>query len=78
MLDVSEINMQQLFLQLGLDDSEEGRELFISRFSPMPSDVNLEDAEFWDPDQAAFIKEAIEQDAEWARVVDQLNTILRK
>ena len=66
-------DLQGLFDQLGLDSSEAGIDGFIAVNSPLPDDKKLIDAEFWTPQQAAFLKEQLREDADWARVVDELN-----
>jgi hypothetical protein len=66
-------DLQGLFDQLGLDSSEAGIDGFIAANSPLPDDKKLIDAEFWTPQQAAFLKEQLREDADWARVVDELN-----
>jgi hypothetical protein len=35
-------------------------------------------ASFWTQAQASFLREAIEEDADWAELVDQLDVMLRK
>ncbi|TBT33456.1 DUF2789 family protein, partial [Vibrio parahaemolyticus] len=35
------------------------------------------EASFWTHSQAAFLKQAIEEDADWAELVDQLDVMLR-
>jgi len=66
-------DLQGLFDQLGLDSSEAGIDGFIAANSPLPDDKKLIDADFWSPQQAAFLKEQLREDADWARVVDELN-----
>ena len=45
--------------------------------SPLAQGCKLADAPFWDKAQAAFLREEITEDADWAEVVDQLNLMLR-
>jgi hypothetical protein len=66
-------DLKGLFDQLGLDSSEKAIDDFIESHSPLPEDKKLIDAEFWTPQQAAFLKEQLREDADWARVVDDLN-----
>ena len=66
-------DLQGLFDQLGLDSSEGEIDRFIAENSPLPDDKKLIDAEFWTPQQAAFLKEQLREDADWAMVVDELN-----
>jgi hypothetical protein len=71
-------NLGSLFKQLGLDNAKEAIEDFVSRNKPVPSDVELHEAEFWNASQASFLKEAIEKDSDWAEIVDELNVLLRE
>lgn len=70
------VRMTNLFLQLGLDATPEGVAQFISEH-PLPPEVNILDAEFWNDAQRALLKEMLCSDGEWALVVDQLNEALR-
>ncbi len=67
-----------LFDQLGLDSSDEDIEAFIDDCHTIPDNLALYDAGFWTPSQAAFLKQAVEEDADWAEVVDNLNAMLRE
>ncbi|MCD5985822.1 MULTISPECIES: DUF2789 domain-containing protein [Pseudomonas] len=66
-----------LFAQLGLDNDEKSIDAFVAQHR-LSDDVKLIDAEFWTPQQAAFLKEELRADAEWAPVVDELNVLLHK
>jgi Protein of unknown function (DUF2789) len=68
----------ELFAQLGLRMSDADIKTFLQTHSPLPGDVLLADAPFWTPTQAALLREEVQEDADWAEVVDQLNTALRK
>jgi hypothetical protein len=50
---------------------------FCTSRRPIPGNVPLYKAEIWDKAQAAFLKEAIEEDSDWSGVVDQLDALLR-
>jgi len=39
--------------------------------------VKIADAPFWTPAQAAFLREKLNEDADWAELVDQLSAALR-
>lgn len=71
-------NLMLLFGQLGLDNTEKDIESFLNTNAPVPSEVALHDAKFWNKAQVSFLKEAIEDDADWAEVVDELNALLRR
>lgn len=67
----------ELFLQLGLPADIGSIETFLNSHSPLDPSVKLEDAPFWTDAQANFLRDEIQQDADWAEVVDQLNSALR-
>ncbi len=68
-------SMTHLFAQLGLPADEAAIERFIATH-PLPDTVPLADAPFWSPAQAAFLRDELREDADWAEVVDQLNVRL--
>lgn len=70
--------LADLFAQLGLDADEAAQRAFIAAHAPLPANLPLPDAPFWTPAQATFLREALLEDAEWAEVVDQLDTLLRQ
>ncbi len=65
-----------LFLQLGLDNSEHAIAEFI-RTHPISHEESIEKAQFWTASQAQFIRESWHEDADWAVVIDQLDSLLR-
>ena len=68
-----------LFAQLGLANSPEAIAAFIQKNRPLPNNVLLADAPFWDASQAEFIREKKLQDApEWTQLIDQLSEALRE
>ena len=67
-----------LFAQLGLPSDPASIEAFLRDHSPLPDHVRLADAPFWTASQSALLREEIQEDADWAEVVDQLNVMLRK
>lgn len=70
------IQMEVLFAQLGLPDSESAITRFTRTHGPLGGGVGLHEAEFWTPSQAEFLREAILEDADWAEIVDRLNADL--
>ncbi|WP_319381019.1 DUF2789 domain-containing protein [Thiomicrorhabdus sp.] len=76
-MDTGEHSLNTLFQQLGLDHSDSAIEAFIERHRGIKPDIRLEQASFWNPSQSAFLHEALEEDADWAEIVDQLDTLLR-
>jgi len=76
-MELADHDLSTLFEQLGLENSDEAIETFISRHKPIPHHVLLHEADFWNTGQAAFLKEALDEDADWAIVVDSLDSMLR-
>ncbi len=76
-MDATNHIMSDLFDQLGLPSSEAEMTRFIAEHRPLPEAVLLADAPFWNKGQAQFLREELREDAEWAPLVDQLNTSLR-
>ncbi len=70
-------SMSALFQQLGLPATPSDIETFIGRHRPLPKDLALHQAHFWSPSQAAFLKQDLDDDAEWAELVDELDAQLR-
>ena len=71
-------HFSDLFAQLGLPCDENGMRQFLAAHTPLAADVRLPDALFWTPAQAAFLREALLQDSDWAELVDQLSEALRR
>jgi hypothetical protein len=72
------INMRSLFAQLGEPSDEASVNRFVELNSPLADGMRLHEAPFWTPSQAAFLREAISQDADWTKVVDDLNARLHR
>lgn len=72
-----EHTMSDLFAQLGLPDTDEGINDFIHTHRPIPEDLTLEKAPFWNNGQSQFIHEALYADSDWSELVDQLDSRLR-
>ncbi|RYE37668.1 MAG: DUF2789 domain-containing protein [Sphingobacteriales bacterium] len=69
--------MSNLFDQLGLPSDEESIQQFIADHSLVP-ETTLFDADFWTDSQSRFLRDQIKADADWAVVIDTLDTSLRK
>ena len=69
--------MNNLFAQLGLPSDAAAIDSFIVEHAPLASGIELADAPFWTEAQANFLREEIHEDADWAEIVDQLDTRLR-
>jgi hypothetical protein len=68
--------MNNLFAQLGLPSDEAAVEDFIASHRPLESGTALYRAPFWSNSQRTFLKEEIIEDADWAAVIDELNSRL--
>jgi len=69
--------LSSLFEQLGLASSQQEIQYFINKNKPVPGTVELDQADFWSAAQASFLREAKQQDADWAEIVDRLDAMLR-
>lgn len=70
-------SLVDLFNQLGLSSDEAAVEQFIQQHKGLAQSTHIEDAPFWNQAQANFIHNALLEDAEWAELIDQLNSRLR-
>jgi hypothetical protein len=70
--------MKDLFAQLGLPDDEQDILQFVGDHRPLPDHRLLYDAPFWNDAQAAFLRENLKDDSDWAIVIEELNTRLRE
>ena len=71
-------HFSELFAQLGLPNDPKSIATFLIEHSPLAGDVRLPDAVFWTPAQAAFLKDALMLDSDWAELADQLSVALRE
>ena len=69
--------MVSLFDQLGLDSSKEGIDEFITQNGNLPANIKLHKAGFWNTSQATFLKDTLDEDADWVEIVEQLDAMLR-
>lgn len=67
----------ELFRQLGLPEDVLAIQGFIAQHRPLPSNLKLVDAPFWNEGQRAFLQQSLSNDADWAELVDQLDARLR-
>ncbi|QFU23695.1 DUF2789 domain-containing protein [Shewanella eurypsychrophilus] len=75
-MDTTPQDLSHLFEQLGLDNSDENIERFITSHT-IPANILLCQAEFWNESQKSFLKESIEEDAQWSELIDHLDAQLR-
>jgi len=77
-MDASRKNLNSLFEQLGLSESDADIAAFVQSHAPLRQDGPLWAQAFWTPAQAAFLQESWEDDADWAEAVEELSTLLHK
>lgn len=75
-MEMHQHSIPELFKQLGLGSSKGEIEDFVKQHNGMAAGQAIHEAEFWSPAQAAFLKQAIDEDADWAEIVDQLDAML--
>ncbi len=76
-MDRSSHTLACLFAQLGMDNKQNAIEKFIEDHRGIPAETSLAQASFWNRSQAQFIKEALQDDADWAEVIDSFDAQLR-
>jgi hypothetical protein len=75
-VEANQHTMSDLFAQLGLSAEPAAIEEFIAANRPLDNATALYRAPFWTAAQRAFLKEEIIEDADWAGIIDQLNSRL--
>ena len=76
-MDTSKHTLTALFEQLGMPSDQASIEDFIARHSPLPAEIALQDAPFWSEAQSHFLEEGLEEDSDWAEIIDELDAQLR-
>ncbi len=76
-MDTTDHTLTTLFKQLGLPSDKASIEDFISRHSPLPAETALQDAPFWSESQSNFLEEGLEEDSDWAEIIDELDAQMR-
>ncbi len=71
-------SMTHLFTQLGLPSEPASIQSFIESKRPLAHDIALHEAPFWTLSQSEFLREQIENDADWAVIIDKLDSGLRQ
>ena len=77
-MESSQHSMTHLFTQLGLPSEPGDIQGFIAANRPLAPHLALYEAPFWTPSQAEFLREQIQMDADWATVIDKLDSGLRQ
>jgi Protein of unknown function (DUF2789) len=76
-MEVNQHSMTHLFSQLGLPSDPEDIQAFIQSNRPLPRRFALHEAPFWTPAQADFLRDQVQDDADWAGIIDRLDSSLR-
>ncbi|WP_428772755.1 DUF2789 domain-containing protein [Vibrio sp.] len=76
-MELHQHSIPDLFDQLGLGSSDREIREFVKQHSDINRNQPLHEANFWSASQANFLRQALEEDADWAEVVDQLDAMLR-
>lgn len=76
-MDTAKHTMTTLFEQLGLPSDDASIDSFIAKYSPLPTEVALQDAPFWTESQSTFLEEGLEEDSDWAEIIDELDARMR-
>jgi hypothetical protein len=71
-------SMTNLFNQLGLPSEPADIEAFIGAHRPLATDIRLHEAPFWTTPQAGLLRDHVLDDADWAGIIDQLDSGLRQ
>ncbi len=75
MLGEVDYNMNELFAQLGLDNSDEAIDAFIAK-NKLGKNEALIESDIWTDSQRMFLQEEWKKDAAWVEVIDELNVRL--
>jgi hypothetical protein len=70
-------SIHSLFDPLGLDSSEQAINAFVAKHGSLHANVKIHQADFWNEAQSSFLQHMINDDADWAEVVDELDAKLR-
>lgn len=71
-------SVSELFQQLGLPHEPAEIDTFVRLHRPLPGEMRLHEAPFWNEGQARFLRDTFVADNDWAEVVDQLNVMLHE
>lgn len=76
-MDTSTHTTETLFEQLGLPSDSESIERFVLEHRPIPADIRIYEAPFWNQSQARLLREGLAANSDWAEVIDDLDARLR-
>ncbi|GEB70753.1 MULTISPECIES: DUF2789 domain-containing protein [Pseudoalteromonas] len=76
-MDTTKHDINTLFAQLGLPNSEKQIDEFIANHE-LEDTTLLQNAPFWDEAQQHFLAESLEEDGAWSEVIDELDVRIRQ
>ncbi|WP_035051641.1 DUF2789 family protein [Andreprevotia chitinilytica] len=76
-MDTSKHDFVGLFEQLGLPADPPAIDFFLSTHR-LDDGVPISEAAFWNPAQAEFLAEELEEDGDWAEIIDELAMMLNQ
>ena len=76
-MDTTKHDINTLFAQLGLPNSEKQIDEFIANHE-LEDTTLLQNAPFWDEAQQHFLAESLEEDGAWSEVIDGLDVRIRQ
>ena len=76
-MDTAKHDINTLFAQLGLPNSESQIDEFIASHK-LEDTTLLQNAPFWDEAQQHFLAESLKQDGDWSEIIDELDVRIRQ
>jgi hypothetical protein len=76
-MDTTKHDINTLFAQLGLPNSESQIDEFIASHK-LEDTTLLQNAPFWDEAQQHFLAESLKQDGDWSEIIDELDVRIRQ
>lgn len=76
-MELSIPSMTELFEQIGLNSRPQAIAAFLAKHRPLDPSLPLDEAAFWSPSQAAFLRNELDGDTQWSIVIDSLSASLR-
>jgi len=74
-MDTTPHTMNTLFAQLGLPNGDNEIAQFVQEHH-LANATRVTEADFWTASQAGFLQELLQEDADWAILVDELDSML--
>ena len=76
-MDKSNHTLACLFEQLGIENNRDNIADFIIQHHGIPRQVSLDKADIWTSTQSEFLRDSLNQNSDWAEIVDMLDALLR-